>query len=234
RYVMEAEAAGLVGRALLAAGFLASAEKGFARLVDGVREHLAGRRPVAFEPARPPLDTTRRERLERLVEAIEASGNGHGLAGRLAALVRDGQELDVERIRPIALARRWAAPERAAIELCLQAVRDGMLESRWDILCPRCRGAQLSATSLDRLPTRAHCESCNIGYDRDFAHNVELSFHPAPGVRPVAEGEFCLFGPMSTPHVAAQLALGPGERRRLPADFADGAWRYRTLEPGGQ
>src|SRR3546814_9190634 len=66
-------------------------------------------------------------------------------------------------------------PERAAIEVCLQAVRDDMLESRWDILCPRCRGAQLSATSLDRLPTRAHCESCNIGYDRDFAHNVELS-----------------------------------------------------------
>src|SRR3546814_12074182 len=109
-----------------------------------------------------------------------------------------------------------------------------LLESRWDILCPRCRGAQLSATSLDRLPTRAHCESCNIGYDRDFAHNVELSFRPAPGVRPVAEGEFCLFGPMSTPHVAAQLALGPGERRRVPADFADGAGRYRTLEPGGR
>src|SRR3546814_13458167 len=64
-----------------------------------------------------------------------------------------------------------------------QAVRYGRLESRWDILCPRCRGAQLSATSLDRLPTRAHCESCNIGYDRDFAHNVELSFRPAPGVR---------------------------------------------------
>ena len=63
-----------------------------------------------------------------------------------------------------------------------------MLESRWDILCPRCRGAQLSATALDRLPTAAHCDSCNIGYDRDFARNVELSFRPAPSVRPVVEG----------------------------------------------
>ena len=234
RYTLEAEPAGLAGRLLLAAGFLRASEKGLARLVDGVREHLDGRRPVAFEPPRPPLDAARRQRLDRLAETVEASGNGHGLTGRLAALVSGGQDNDVERIRPLALARRWAVPERDTIELCLQAVRDGILESRWDILCPRCRGAQITATSLDRLPTAAHCESCNIGYDRDFAQNVELSFHPAPSVRPVTEGEFCLFGPMSTPHVAAQLRLEPGARRALPAGFAPGAWRYRTLEPGGQ
>ena len=234
RYTLEAEPAGVIGRALLAAGFLKSAEKGFARLIQGVREHLDGRRPVAFEPPRPPLDEGRRRRLERIVEAVEASGNGHGLADRLADLVRSGQDLDVERIRPRALARRWGVAERAAIEVCLQAVRDGMLESRWDILCPRCRGAQITATALDRLPTQAHCTSCNVSYDRDFARNVELSFHPAPSVRPVTEGEFCLFGPMSTPHIAVQLRLGPGERRTVAADLAHGAWRYRTLEPGGQ
>jgi len=234
RYTLEADPSGPVGRLLLAAGFLRTAEKGFVQLVDGVREHLGGRRPVAFEPPRPPLDDARRRRLDRLVETVEASGNGHGLAGRLAALVSGGQDADVERIRPLALARRWAVAERDAIEVCLQSVRDGMLESRWDILCPRCRGAQITATALDRLPTRAHCESCNIGYDRDFARNVELSFHPAPSVRPVLEGEFCLFGPMSTPHVFAQLRLEPGERRALPADLAPGAWRFRTLEPGGQ
>jgi len=234
RYTMEAEPAGPLGRLLLAAGFLRRAENGFATLLDGVREHLAGRRPAAYTPPRPPLDGARRQRLERLVDTVEASGNGHGLADRLATLIADGQDLDVEKIRPPALARRWGVPEREAVELCLQAVRDGMLESRWDILCPRCRGAQLAATALDRVPTRAHCDSCNIGYDRDFASNVELSFRPAPGIRPLADGEFCLFGPMSTPHVAAQLRLEPGERRTVPAGLEPGPWRYRTLEPGGQ
>ncbi|GHD53300.1 hypothetical protein GCM10017083_29810 [Thalassobaculum fulvum] len=234
RYTMAAEPAGPFGRLLLAAGFLRRAERSLATLVDRVREHLAGRRPVAYAPPRPPLDAARRRRLERLVETVEASGNGHGLADRLAALIADGQDLDVEKIRPRALARRWGVPEREAVELCLQAVRDGLLESRWDVLCPRCRGAQLAATALDRLPTRAHCDSCNIGYDRDFARNVELSFRPAPGIRPLADGEFCLFGPMSTPHVAAQLRLEAGERRSVPAGLAPGPWRYRTLEPGGQ
>lgn len=232
RYTMDAEPSGLIGRLVLAGGFFSAAEKGFNRLIDGVRAHLAGQRPVAYEPSRPPLDAARQQRLARLVDTIEASGNGHGLAARLADLVRAGQDLDVERMRPRALARRWGGAERSAIELCLQAVRDGMLESRWDILCPRCRGAQMSATALDRLPNKAHCDSCNVGYDRDFAQNVELSFHPAPGVRPVTEGEFCLFGPMSTPHVLAQIRLEPGDSRSLPADLAAGPWRYRTLDPG--
>ena len=63
------------------------------------------------------------------------------------------------------------------------------------------------------LPRGAHCPSCNIDYDRDFEKNVELSFAPAPAVRPIMAGGFCLSGPMATPHVAVQLLLAAGERR---------------------
>ena len=137
------------------------------------------------------------------------------------------------RIRPLALARRWEARERDVIELCLQSVKDGLLESRWDLLCPRCRGAKLSVTSLDMLPRGAHCSSCNIGYDREFAANVELTFHPSPAVREVVDGEFCLFGPITTPHVKAQVTLDPGETRTIEAALAPGDYRLRTLEIGG-
>ena len=76
------------------------------------------------------------------------------------------------RIRPLVLSERWGEDDRHVIECCLQAVREGMLELRWDLLCPRCRGAKFTATSLDRIPQGAHCQSCNIGYDRNFAENV--------------------------------------------------------------
>ena len=72
---------------------------------------------------------------------------------------------------------------------------------KWDLLCTNCRGAKVSASALSELPRGAHCPSCNIDYDRDFEKNVELSFAPAPAVRPILAGGFCLSGPMATPHV---------------------------------
>ena len=50
----------------------------------------------------------------------------------------------------------------------------------------------------------------------------------------MVDGEFCLFGPMSTPHVKVQVALEPGQSRTLSASIAPGAYRLRTLEIGGE
>lgn len=167
-----------------------------------------------------------------MVAEIEASPNGHGLARRLADHVLQAQEVDLWHMRPIGLGRLWSVPERHAIELCLQAVKAGLLELRWDILCPRCRVAKAWAGGLDRLPTGAHCSSCNIDYERDFSKNVEASFRPAGAIRALASGEYCLWGPMSVPHVRAQIHLNPGELRELPGGLAPGPYRLRTLEPG--
>lgn len=233
-YRMEAAPANLLGRFLLVAGFFSGAEKNFSRLVEDNRRFADGASDRPFRPKRLSLDAPRRQRLDRIVAEIDASPNGHKLARRLADYVLDAQETDLVRIRPRRLAREWGEEDLAVTELCLEAVRDGLLESRWDLLCPRCRGAQLSATSLDQMPDSAHCDSCNISYDRDFSRNVELSFQPAPALRPVQDGEFCLFGPMSLPHVVLQVALEPGDSRTVPASLAPGEYRYRTLETGGQ
>ena len=73
----------------------------------------------------------------------------------------------------------------AAIEACLAGVKAGLLTMKWGLLCPNCRGAKLSVSTLSELPRGAHCSSCNIDYDRDFEKNVELYFAPAPAVRPL-------------------------------------------------
>src|SRR5262249_20725527 len=78
----------------------------------------------------------------------------------------------------------------------------------------------------------AHCPSCNIDYDRDFERNIELSYAPAPAIRPLAEGGFCLSGPMATPHVLVQQLLASGEKRAVALDVPPGAYRLRTLHPG--
>ncbi len=233
-YTLEAEAATLLGHVALATKFFTAAERDFTALAQHAdawgQGHAA--RPFPVEPIA--LDPAAEARVASLVEAVEASGGGHGLARPLVDWVLAAQEIDVMRIRPIALARAWRVPELEAIELCLEAVSAGLLELRWDLLCPRCRGAKLSAQSLDRLPQSAHCDSCNISYRRDFDRNLELTFHPAPALRAVIDGEFCLFGPMTTPHVAVQVGVAPGEVRDVAVDLPAGAYRLRTLEPGNE
>ncbi|MET4700734.1 class 3 adenylate cyclase [Constrictibacter sp. MBR-5] len=234
RYSLEAEAANPLGEILLRTRFFPSAERTFTAAVSTVDEWVAGQREQPFDTKAPPLPAATRGRLTEMVGRIEASGNGHGLAARLADWIATGAEVDLLRIRPLILARLWEAPPRHVVELCLQAVREGMLALRWDLLCPRCRGAKGSTAELDRLPSGAHCDTCNIGYDRDFSRNVELTFHPSAAIRTVPEGEFCLFGPMSTPHVVVQAAVEPGETRTLDADLPAGTYRLRTVEPGGE
>ncbi|MBO6781707.1 MAG: adenylate/guanylate cyclase domain-containing protein [Alphaproteobacteria bacterium] len=231
-YTLSAEAAGLLGEIVLRTVFFKSVDKTFGRMVENVARFVAGERDVPFDVEPPKLDAGTRQRVDNAVAAIEESPHGHGLARKLADLATTGQEVDVVKLRPLELARRWNAPARHVIELCLEATRVGLLNLRWDILCPRCRVAKSISSGLDELPTGAHCGTCNIDYDREFSRNVELSFQPAPGIRPIAFGEYCLFGPMSTPHVVAQIAVPAGEARELDAGFPPGPYRLRTLEAG--
>ena len=188
--------------------------------------------PPSRSPTDPRAIFNRRQRVDDMVAAIEASGNGHDLARPLAELVLTGPETDLARLRPLALARHWGKPPRHMVEVCLAAVKHGLLAMNWDILCPRCRGAKAAVTSLDRLPHGVHCPSCNVPYDADFSRNVELTFHPAESIRAVPPGGFCLSGPGLTPHITIQQTLAPGERRQIAMALPKGAWRLRTLEPG--
>jgi class 3 adenylate cyclase len=231
-YKVEAAAATLLGRVLLATGFFPAVERSYAKMVKEAAEFAGGDRATPYEYEPPKTTPEIEARAERLVGAIEATPNGHGLARGIADLVLKGQEVDLWHIRPLALARRWKAEPLPVIEACLQSVKSGLLELRWDVLCPRCRVAKDWVSTLDRLPDSAHCPSCNIDYDADFSKNVEAGFRPAAGLRKLESGEYCLFGPMSTPHIQAQIKVEPGKTRVVAATFAAGPYRLRTLETG--
>jgi len=230
-YALEWEAMGLVGRlfgARLAAQSGAAVEK---RILHAA-EFLRGLQPARFEMPPPKLTPAAHERRAAIVAQLATSPYAHGAAQRLGDWIATAQTAELMRIRPKVLADQFGLSRRAAIELCLAAAKTGLLAMRWDLLCPSCRGAKQSVSSLDALPSGAHCASCNIDYDRDFGRNVELTFQPSPAIRPIAAGGFCLSGPGTTPHVAVQQLLQAGERREIEADLAPGPYRLRTLHPG--
>lgn len=231
-YTLEAEAANVLGHLLLRTQFFDAAGKTFGALAEDAAKFARGEAAMPFQFTAPSLPPEAQNRIEDFIQRIEDSGHGHNLVRRLVDFVTTAQDVDLVHIRPLKLARDWRVEDRQAIELCLEAARCGLLDMRWDVLCPRCRIPKAAVATLDKLPGGAHCGTCNVDYDSDFSKNVELSFMPSATIRGTGQGEYCLFGPMSTPHIYIHLTLQPGERRSVPAELAQGAYRLRTLEPG--
>lgn len=233
-YTVEIEAANPLGRLLLRTGLFWQIHRKFNALVADAAEFCRGRRDTEFKFKSPKLTPGARARGADIADRIEKTAHGHGLAAKLVDYVLSKPEVDVWSIRPLKLARLWKVPERHGIELCMEAVKQGLLRLRWDLLCPRCQVGKQTVAALKDLPDGAHCPSCNIDFKQEFSKNVELAFHPSTSIRVVDEGEYCLMGPITTPHIKLQLTVEAGGERTEKLDFAPGHYRVRTLEPGSE
>ena len=185
------------------------------------------------------FDLSRLQALQRkLIASIdgdEPAEQKRAIADRLAQFVEHADDFDVSRIRAYKLADDWREPRRIVLEVCLRAVRVGLLDFQWDLLCPLCRGPQESPLSLKDVNPHSHCEACKIDFTVDFDRYVELTFRPNPAVRRVEVTSYCVGSPQLTPHVVAQQLLPAGDKRMLTLPLEDGRYRLRTLElPGSQ
>ncbi|HKZ81641.1 MAG TPA: adenylate/guanylate cyclase domain-containing protein [Pyrinomonadaceae bacterium] len=173
-------------------------------------------------------------RLESFREKIVLDQGDPGLVEKLVDFVRSADDFSVVRIRPYVLADEWNEPRRAVLETCLRATRAGLLDMRWDLLCPLCRGPQESASSLREVNSKSHCDTCRINFTVNFDRYVEITFRPNASVRNVDIKDFCMGSPQRTPHVVAQQLLPPGVTRSLFLPLEKGNYRFRTLELNGE
>jgi len=231
-YEIEIEARTLFG-APLSPLIASRLERAYATLRAPLEKYILDDGTESFRVTGSTVESTS-DRVESALHDMTEQGIRAEIVERLGELVTSAPEADVRRIRPLELARRSNLGERNMVEACLVGVSAGLLGMQWDLLCPRCSGAKVTATHLKDLLRDGHCSICNIVYDRNFAENVELTFHPAEAIRPIDDGEFCLFGPRSTPHVKIQQSLRPGETRSIDVDLADGDYRVRPLYGGAE
>ncbi len=202
---------------------------GIAREIEQIDEELATASSVPPPPASPPEPVP----LERARAALRAlvGPDGQPRADRLVSLVATGPDHELSRMRPFELAEGLELSPERALDLCLQATIAGLLELRWELICPSCRTGAEAASSLNVLPEGGHCQLCDLDIDVDLAKAVEATFRPAPGLRAVDIGPYCIGGPARTPHVIAQLVLPAQGRVTLAAPERPG--RYRLFVRGG-
>ena len=124
------------------------------------------------------LSAAERDLLESLSRRLVEGGADAETVARLCETIERDDDLTLSRLRPYALADSWGAPRRDVLELCLKATRAGLLDLRWELLCPLCRGAGHSAEALADVHAEQHCDSCMIDFEVDFDRSVEVVFRP--------------------------------------------------------
>lgn len=231
-YTLTVQPANVLGHLLLLTGFFEGTGRKFAAMAASARNHVEGLSDLPFDFAPPQLASGAEERCRQLLLGWQGSSYHHDLGDRLQQWILERPDADVWTMRPKQLARAWKADERQVIELFLLAAKRGMLSLHWDLLCPNCRVGKTPSTRMDEIPLGTHCSTCNIDYGRDFNRNVELVFQPSKSIRPLAGGDYCLFGPMSTPHILLQVRVEPDQSHSEFLPLPAGTYRLRTLEPG--
>ncbi|MEM7334212.1 MAG: DUF5939 domain-containing protein, partial [Chloroflexota bacterium] len=182
------------------------------------------------------LPTGARRRIESLQQTLVNANHSPDLVHQLLETIITADDITLSQMRPYQLAKIWQAERQDVLELMLQATRIGLLNFKWDLLCPLCRVSKESTESLADVTQTIHCDTCNIDYNANFDQSVELTFTPNPTIRKIEEqAQFCTSGPEATPHVAIQQLLNVGESRAVTPKLEPGRYRLRSPQiPGLQ
>lgn len=205
-----------------------TANRSAERLVAAIRDAAAqGGFPRAPVTAARAADLARAAAELRRAVRVE----DRAIAERVIRFVDEAADVDVDRIRPYEVAAEWGTDRRATLGVFLHGVVAGLLELRWDVVCPSCRGAPQRAGSLGEIPPEGHCLMCDISFDLELDRALEATFRPSAAVRSIDSRPFCSGGPARTPHVVAQAILPSSGRATLEAPAEAG--RYRVFARGG-
>lgn len=216
-------------RYVLAPRQLRQASKQF----QAVGAYLTRESASPFPTLAPARSQVNGSRLETLLHQLRAQDVPAELVEKLGIMVAEAPDEDVAGMRPIELAERWSTPHRPTLETFLKASVLGLLEMRWELLCPSCRGVKAAATELRQLAATGHCTACNVHFAANVDEAIEARFYPAPSVRNVSVGSYCVGGPMNTPHRLAQTLVEPGETREMGIELPPGPYVIRSPQSRG-
>ncbi len=183
-------------------------------------------------PANSRLAPGGQSKLDAVQRALLDDESGPGIDAtvveRLTKHVSDAPDDELDRIRPLALARAWSLDADEVVRACLHATRQGLLTLTWDVVCPHCRGVRDTLEHLGEVAPRGDCEVCDIDFDTSERETLEVTFHVHPSVRRVEKRLYCAAEPATKAHVKVQQDVEPGRRQSLETVLAPGSYRFRV------
>ena len=205
-----------------------SLERRYGAVYTALAEQIKEGAPLLpREPSR--LESSADVALSELEETLAARGIAPALAARLARFIREGDYVDLERLRPLELGHRWNIDGMEVARACLHATKAGALELSWDVVCPLCRGVRMSVSNLGELPSPSVCVPCSVRFETSEPHAVEIAFHVHPAIREVERRSYCAAEPAHKTHMVLQMKVEPNGEVRCETALRSGTHRLRLL-----
>jgi class 3 adenylate cyclase len=146
------------------------------------------------------------ETAARRLEALEGTAAHRAVVAALRAAIEHGAPTDCYKMNAARVAREVGVPLGDAVRAFLLATQVGVVDLSYDVHCPHCGGIAADHQHLAAVHEHGNCGMCKVGFDVDFAEQIEVTFTVNPGVR--ALGIEAL-----TPEVMRALMLRDGRTR---------------------
>lgn len=213
-------------------------DKRLARYVEAVRsfleEHTKSHGPFVLDPEVPAVieaarvlasasdralvgstRATDEAKLRARADALPESPHREAFVQMLQSAPDDALRV----LRPIELATALDAPVDEATRLLVDGTHAGLLDLRFELVCPTCRVAAQVVDDVLAIGTRGSCAECRRDFELDLDANVDVVFTVHAAVRDVPPELWCAGAPRWRPHVIAQLRPEPGGTRELPIEL---------------
>ena len=204
-----------------------------ARQHRAIARYLAGRAPEPFPTLVRLRSRAEPGRLTAGIERLLAEGAPAEPTQRLGRLLAEAADEDVAGMRPLELARHWSTDARETLEVFVRAAVAGLVELRWELVCPRCRGVKATASHLRDLAEGGYCPTCNLHFIANQDEAIEARFYPNRGLRSVEVGTYCIGSPMKTPHRVAQTVAPPAAARAWHLELSPGVYHLSSPQSRG-
>ena len=180
------------------------------------------------------LQTGSQKRLKTISTNIIHQTGRADIVAELIDFIKRADEIDLQHIKPLKLARQWHAEPNNVLQVFLHSVKEGLLNFNWNLTCPSCRKIQKTCKTLSEIHEPIYCYGCNEEFNVNFNRSVQLSFKPNPLIRKISGKSYALSDPQKSPHIVIQQYLKPGQRRYVKTQLENGVYHLKASNAEGE
>ena len=166
-------------------------------------------------------------RLEHNASQLRNIGFKDDLVDKLELYIRHTDDDLLGKIRLLPLVSEWEAEKNDVISLLLHAVDIGLLDLRWDAICPHCQNTRQSFNNLSELQQSSSCEPCMIDFNLTGSNALEVAFQVNAAIRSIDIRPFCSSAPTHRAHIKLHQEVDANTDKSVLTRLESGRYRMR-------